>query len=253
MHSVGRSAEPVFLSQLRSSISQRTELQITDRQRIRGALAQDFGSVCGYCEQPCRRPTPAHDGRNEETIDHFRPRSKFPDLWLDWLNLIYACHRCNKAKNNKWPAPDDGVGHLLAQIDTRYTGVSEFVNPNAGSHPKSADGYFEFQILSGEIKPQEGLDDVEWSKARRTIADIDLNDSELGQYDERHLCNRRRSQVKRLNEGLRQLNTFEEQFHLMREFTLPDKPFSSFVTAYIIDRFPLMGKFLRDDALSPRA
>ena len=117
----------------------------------------------------------------------------------------------------------------------------------------SADGYFEFQLPSGTIKPQEGLDDVEWSKARRTIADIDLNDSELGQYDERHLCNRRRSQVKRLNEALRQLKTFEEQFHLMREFTLPDKPFSSFVAAYIINQFPSMEKNLRDDALSPKA
>ena len=135
MHSVGRSPEPVFLSQFRSSLSQWTELQGTDRQRIRGALVQDFGTVCGYCEQPCTRPTPAHDGRNEETIDHFRPRCKFPGLWLDWLNLIYACHRCNQAKNSNWPAPDDAASHLLAQIETRYTGVSEFVNPNAGSHP----------------------------------------------------------------------------------------------------------------------
>ena len=253
MHSVGRSPEPALLSQLRSSLSQWTELQGTDRQHIRGALAQDFGAVCGYCEQPCRRPTPAHDGRNEETIDHFRPRCKFPDLWLDWLNLIYACHRCNQAKNSNWPTPDDVASQLLAQMETRYTGVSEYVNPNAGSHSISADGYFEFQIPSGAIKPQEGLDDVEWSKARRTIADIDLNDSELGLYDERHLCNRRRSQVKRLNEALRQLNTFEEQFHLMREFTLPEKPFSSFVAAYIIDRFPSMERIFRDDALSPGA
>ena len=253
MHPVRRSPEPPLLSQLRSSLSQWTDLQGTDRQRIRGALAQDFGGVCGYCEQPCRRPTPAHDGRNEETIDHFRPRCKFPDLWLDWLNLIYACHRCNQAKNSNWPAPYDEASHWLSQMETRYTEVSEYVNPNAGSHPISADSYFEFHIPAGVIGPREGLDDVEWSKARRTIADIDLNDSELGEYDQRHLCNRRRSQVKRLNEALSQLSTFEEQFHLMREFTLPDKPFSSFVAAYIIDQFPSMEKFLRDDALNPGA
>ena len=247
MHSVGRSPEPTFLSHLRSSYTLWTELEGSDRQRIRAALAQDFGNVCGYCEQSCRRPSATHDGRNEETIDHFRPRSAFPTLWIDWLNLVYACQRCNKAKNNKWPAQNDGVNQLLAKIDPRYTEVTEFVSPNSGSLTKSADDSFGFQTPSGVIEPQEGLDDVEWSKARRTIADIDLNDSELGPYDERHLCNRRRRQVKRLNERLRQLNTFEEQFHLMREFALRDKLFSSFVSAYIRDRFPMMTDFLSDD------
>ena len=168
-------------------------------------------------------------------------------MWLDWLNLVYACRRCNKAKNDKWPAQNDGTNQLLAEIEPRYTEASEFVNPNAGSLPKPADDYFEFLIPSGVIEPQEGLGDVEWSNARRTIADIGLNDSELGPYDERHLCNRRRRQVRRLTDRLKQLNTFEERFQLMREFTLPDKPFSSFVSAYIRDRFPLMADFVGDD------
>ena len=247
MHSVGRSTEPTFLSNLRSSHTRWDELEGSDRRRIRAALARDFGNVCGYCEQSCRGPSATHDGRNEETIDHFRPRSRCSKLWLDWLNLVYACRRCNKAKDNKWPAFNDGINQFLAKIESRYTEVSEFVNPNAGSSPKPANDYFEFLAPSGEIKPREGLDDVEWSKARRTIADIDLNDSELGPYDERHLCNRRRGQIKRLMERLRQLDTFGERVQLMREFTLPDKPFSSFVTEYIWNRFPLMEDFLRDD------
>ena len=247
MHSVGRSPEPTFLSHLRSSHTRWAELEGSDRQQIRAALAQDFGNVCSYCEQSCRRPSANLDGRNEETIDHFKPRSGFPELWLDWLNLVYTCRRCNKAKDNKWPACNDEINQLLAKVEVRYTEASEFVNPNAGSSPKSANEYFEFLLPSGEIRPRESLDDVEWSKARRTIADIDLNDSELGPYDERHLCNRRQRQIKRFMERLRQLKTFGEQFQLMREFTLPDKPFSSFVTEYIRDRFPLMQYFLRDD------
>ena len=247
MHSVGRSPEPTFLSHLRSSHTRWAGLEGSDRQQIRAALAQDFGNVCGYCEQSCRRRSATHDGRNEETIDHFKPRSGFPALWLDWLNLVYACRRCNKAKDNKWPAYNDETNQYLAKVEARYTEVSEFVNPNVESFRKSADDYFGFLTPSGEIKPREGLDDVEWSKARRTVADIDLNDSELGPYDERNLCNRRRGQVKRLIERLRQLDTFGEQFQLMREFTLPDKPFSSFVTKYIRDRFPLMAHSLSED------
>lgn len=244
MHSVGRSTEPTFLSHLRSSHTQWTQLEGSDRQRIRAALALDFGSVCGYCEQSCRRPSAAHDGRNEETIDHFRPRNGFPRLWLEWLNLVYACQRCNRAKNDKWPGQNDGTNQLLAKIQPRYTEALEFINPNAGSLPKPADDYFDFLIPSGVIEPHDGLDDAEWSNARRTIADIDLNDSYLGPYDERHLCNRRRRQVRRLTHRLKHLNTFEEQFNLMREFTLPGKPFSSFVSAYIRDRFPLMADYL---------
>ena len=99
MHSVGRSPEPTFLSHLRSSHTRWAGLEGSDRQQIRAALAQDFGNVCGYCEQSCRRRSATHDGRNEETIDHFKPRSGFPALWLDWLNLVYACRRCNKATN----------------------------------------------------------------------------------------------------------------------------------------------------------
>ena len=244
MHAVERSPEPAFIAQFRSSFTRWDDLDGPSRHRIRVELASDFKSVCGYCEQPCRPTTSTHEGRDEETIDHFRPRQKCSGLWLDWMNLIYACRRCNKAKNNKWPQVGDVTNQLLRQLEERYTEVSEFVSPNATGAGKPAEDLFIFHLPSGEIKPQEVPYDAEWSKARRTIADIDLNDSELGLYDERHLCNRRCRQVERLNERLKSLKAFEERFNMMREFMMPDKPFSSFVRAYILDRFPTMAEFV---------
>ena len=244
MHTVERSAEPTFIAQFISAFAEWDDLDGPNRRRIRAALAKDFKSVCGYCEQPCRRPTNAHDGRDEETIDHFRPRYRFPLLWLDWLNLIYSCRRCNQAKNNNWPKLGDPTNQLLLQIEARYAEVTEYVNPNTSNASKAADVLFDFHVPSGEIKPREELDDVDWSQARRTIADVDLNDSALGVYDDRHMCNRRRRQIKRLNEHLKILNTFEERFSMMREFMMPDKPFASFVRAYILERFPSMADFV---------
>ena len=122
--------------------------------------------------------------------------------------------------------------------------VSEFVSPNATVMGRPAEELFSFHVPPGEIKPQEVPDDSEWSKARRTIADIDLNDSELGLYDERHLCNRRCRQVERLNARLQGLSDFNERFNMMREFMKPDKPFSSFVRTYILERFPMMSDFV---------
>ncbi len=244
MHAVERSPEPAFIAQFRSSFTRWDDLDGPSRHRIRVGLANDFKSVCGYCEQPCRPTTSTHEGRDEETIDHFRPRQKYPGLWIDWVNLIYSCRRCNKAKNNKWPQVGDGTNRLLSRLEERYTEVSEFVSPNATDTGEPTEELFIFHVASGEIKPQEIADDSEWSKARRTIADIDLNDSELGLYDERHLCNRRRRQVERLNERLKGLNAFDERFNMMREFMKPDKPFSSFVRAYILERFPMMADFI---------
>jgi hypothetical protein len=36
------------------------------------------------------------------TIDHFRPRSLFPRLLLDYANLYYCCSECNTYKGDRW-------------------------------------------------------------------------------------------------------------------------------------------------------
>ena len=89
MHSVERSAEPDFFEELRVAYNQWDELDGGDRNRIRAALVQDFGTICAYCEQSCQSPT-LYEDPNEESTDHFRPRSRFSNLWLNWLNLVYA-------------------------------------------------------------------------------------------------------------------------------------------------------------------
>ena len=237
MHSVRRSPEPDFLAQLRSIHSRWDELDGGERQRIRDALTGDFGEVCAYCEQECDRVA-TRDVPNAERVDHFRPRSRFHGDWLNWHNLIYVCRRCNDSKGNKWPGYDDAITNLmLAAMETRYTPPSEYVNPNSNDSRRPAHEFFDFDMDTAEILPANGLNSMEWSGARRTIWDIDLNDH-LTDYNPSNLRYQRRYQRYLLIEGLNGRDDIEERIRLLMWFTHHNNPFSSFIRAYVANEFP---------------
>ena len=244
MHSVQRSPEPDFLAQLQASHSQWDELDGGNRRRVRDALAQDFNEVCAYCEQRCD-PVASSGALNAETIDHFRPRSWFPHLWLNWDNLIYACYRCNQSKRNNWPGYEDAMTNkILEAMYPRYTVPSEYVNPNASDGVRPAHEFFDLDMDSCEIVPAGGLDDSEWSAARRTIWDVDLNDTMLAGNDPKHFRNQRRYQQYLLVEGLNSLDDTDLKIQMISAFVQPDKPFSSFIYAYLTSRFPDLSELL---------
>ena len=68
-------------------------------------LVKDFRDLCGYC------------GKNRNyffdnfQIDHFRPKSKYPDLKNDYNNLVLSCPICNRNKSDDWPPNDKNVYH----------------------------------------------------------------------------------------------------------------------------------------------
>ena len=112
---------------------------------FREKVKQRFSSICAYCE--------AID-RGE--IDHFRPKSQFPTLVYEWSNWVLACHSCNLAKGDKWPAEG-------------------YIDPCAASASDRPELFFTFDTLTGEIVPQDGLDYNSSRKARAMIDDLDLN------------------------------------------------------------------------------
>ena len=171
---------------------------------------------------------------NREEIEHFRPRSRFPDLSFDWINLVYACRRCNQSKGDSWPGFEDAsVNLLLAAEDPRYRPVSEYVSPNASAKQRPATDFFSYDFDTGEIMPSVQLSSIEWSLARRTISDIDLNDSQLGENDSNHLWRQRRAQLDFLREAANAQEEEELVAMIVQEFMMPDNPFSSFVHAYV--------------------
>lgn len=57
-------------------------------------------------------------------VDHIKPRSKFPELALDVMNLQVLCNLCNMAKSNidmtAWPIrPQAGTAYTVLEEDER--------------------------------------------------------------------------------------------------------------------------------------
>ena len=111
-----------------------------------GDLADAFNGLCAYCEEICRGE-----------VDHFRPKSRYPDLVYSWSNWLFACHDCNHAKLDKWPPRG-------------------YVDPCARSRGARPEHFFSFDILTGEILPTEGLSRARHRKAQGTIDDLRLNE-----------------------------------------------------------------------------
>ena len=211
----------------------------TERHRIRNRLTQDFGEVCAYCEQLCYPPTRAQKP-NDESIDHFRPLRRCPSLWLDWLNLVYACRMCNQNKGGKWLGSGDTYdvvsNGILSREDSRYNPVTRYVNPNEIQGQRPAQEFFDFDVITGRVAPTDRLAQEEWSIANRTIWDMELNSN--------FLCNSRLERLDWLIERLDTINDFDEKLNVMLRFMLPQMPFSRFIHAYVTSRFPLLDQIL---------
>ena len=240
MRAVERSAEPELLAELRVANSEWSDLDGDARRRIRAALRADFGQCCAYCENECQESDGA--AANRGTIDHFRPRSRFPDQWLNWLNLVYACRRCNDTKGNLWPETSDAVNQRLSRI-SRYRPVAEYVNPSAVAGQCAAQEFFAFHFESGRIQAADALESAEWSTAYRTVDDLDLNSDYQVVGDNLPYLRRERLDffIQRISSMTADMG---QTVAVLREFMQPDQPFSSFITAYIADRFPVFKDLL---------
>lgn len=80
-------------------------------QRYKPYLRDDFGYACVYCG--------IHEnesgGPRFFTVEHYRPKSRFPELRNEYGNLLYACAVCNGYKGDDWPSDHplaDGRGYL---------------------------------------------------------------------------------------------------------------------------------------------
>lgn len=107
---------------------------------------------CSYCDNfPVGRGEYVSLGQN--SIDHFRPKSKFPKLSHCWYNLFLCCDRCqaNKGENfcRLWLKPD--------KIDYDF------------------DKYFILNYRNGTISPNKQASRKDQLKALLTIRTLQLD------------------------------------------------------------------------------
>lgn len=164
MRWVDRGAEPAGVAECRRQFTQgwvdyyerRIDRPPTDFlwREFRRELGRPFNGKCGYCERQCEQV--AESGSLSPTVDHFRPRSRFPRLTYRWSNWVFSCRRCNNEKADRWPA-----GGL--------------VDPCASVIAQRPEEYFDYEVGTGELVPRNGLNDADRLLALRTIAAMRLN------------------------------------------------------------------------------
>ena len=156
MHRVDRGPEPTGLAKIRDVHTSRwveyytkgigTRPTDSHWRRFHNDLSQAFAGICGYCEETTKGE-----------VDHFRPKSRFPESVYHWTNWIYSCHECNQAKGITWPP-------------------SGYVDPCAKRKLDRPERHFTFDTQTGMILPSPSLDTDRHQRARRTIDDLGLND-----------------------------------------------------------------------------
>lgn len=155
MHTVDRGPEPPGLEAVRRKLTPKWVAHYRDKKgkkptddKWRGfhtELSKKFYSLCGYCEAECKGD-----------VDHFRPKSKFPERVYVWGNWVLACHVCNIKKGGDWPP-------------------GGYVDPCAKSRSAQPESYFDFDTKTAEIVAKPGLTAVRRRKAANMIKDLALN------------------------------------------------------------------------------
>lgn len=74
-------------------------------------LKKMYKGCCAYCEGKYESTSYPH-------IDHFKPKSLYPELTFEYNNMNISCEKCNKAKSNKFdfklinPSEDNPDEHI---------------------------------------------------------------------------------------------------------------------------------------------
>lgn len=96
--------------------------------QVKTALETMFSGKCAYCESHI-----THVDYGD--IEHFRPKSKFPNHCFDWNNLLLACGICNgpEFKGTKFPGANEG-GPFVNPVDENPNTFFNFeYDPDTGT------------------------------------------------------------------------------------------------------------------------
>lgn len=88
---------------------------------IKDAIVAMFHGKCAYCESKISHIAYGH-------IEHFKPKSTFPELTFEWTNLLLSCPICNgtEFKGDCFPEASEG-GPLINPCDETPAEHFEFV------------------------------------------------------------------------------------------------------------------------------
>ncbi len=126
--------------------------------QFRNDLGSKTNGICWYCERQCSAD--AQVGELAPSVDHFKPRHRFPELTYSWNNWVFSCRRCNDEKADKWPVE----------------GLVDPCDPDVLERPEQ---YFTYDWLTGEVLSRRDLPENARRRATDTISALNLNRQDL--------------------------------------------------------------------------
>lgn len=179
--------------------------------RVKDELVKMFHGKCAYCESKITVVTYG-------AIEHFRPKSEYPDLTFEWSNLLLSCDVCN-----------DG-SHKGTNFPLDVNGKSLLIDPTDGVTDLNTHLEFAWDAVAS-LASVYGRDDL--GKTVETI--FDLN----GMKGRKELVAHRSKYVKRLCALLRLAKTGDkEAITLLRESCDAGAEYSAFAIAHIQPHLP---------------
>lgn len=153
-----------------------------DSKRYKPFLRVDFTYRCAYCGVTEHR----WGSERNFVVEHFRPRSLFPELATHYPNLYYACNRCNDLKGDQWPSEAqwrEGVGWVDPCLsDPEVDHLAE--RPDGTLTPLSLAGHYTIEHL--RLNRREYL--VVWRRERRRLReDMGLTERLIRRVERREL------------------------------------------------------------------
>jgi uncharacterized protein (TIGR02646 family) len=117
------------------------------REYWRKIIPELYAAYGGICAYTCHWIAP---DTGSDTVEHFRPKSTYPNLAYEWTNFRLVCGRLNGRKAN----------------------FEDVADPCSG-----IDGWFEILFPSLQISVRNGLSGHDDALARSTIKRLKLNDN----------------------------------------------------------------------------
>lgn len=126
----------------------RTELPrvYRDYKSYKPHLRREFAQKCVYCRRPDSLSPSDEYGFG---VEHYRPKSRFPDLATTYGNLFYACNACNIRKADYWPS-EQSSPFIPNPCDHVMTAHVRFDGPNVRSMSEAGQFLIETMQLADE-------------------------------------------------------------------------------------------------------
>jgi uncharacterized protein (TIGR02646 family) len=145
-----READPAYRFQWKQHQGQYVNL------RLREPLSAMTQAHCAYCDGSLEVTSPP-------TIDHFLPKTHYPELVYAWANLYLACVMCQKEKARKF---DSQINRVIYR--------DELLRPDELGY--RFERYFLFNYQNGDIEPNPQGSALDQMRAKYTIHSLGLNE-----------------------------------------------------------------------------